>query len=83
MKKNISGMRNIIHCIIFICSACCPTIWSRCWRIVISEYRMLATQKRIHVSERWSPMSHRLVFHSMMGSYVERSLIQRKLSPRS
>ncbi len=34
MKKNISGMMYIIHCIIFICSACCPTIWSRCWRMV-------------------------------------------------
>ena len=28
-------------------------------------------------------MSQMFVFHSMMGSYVERSLIQRKLSPRS
>ena len=51
--------------------------------MVIQEDNKLAIQKRIQVKLKWSPINQMLVFHSKIGSYVLKSLIQRKFSPRS
>ncbi|CUP63541.1 Uncharacterised protein [Segatella copri] len=51
--------------------------------MVIHEYNRLATQNRIQVKLKWSPISQMLVFHSMIGSKVLKSFIHRNFSPRS
>ena len=68
MKKNTTGMMSIMYCMVFICCACSPLIWSFCCLMLIHVFTMLVRQKSRQNMLRWSPMSHRSLFQRNTSS---------------